>query len=398
MDFPTQVQSTGTRPVTGAIGNFDMRNALYPRRLTMVMWDNAFLLRHGPGGSFEDFDRVLGEAEENGYNCLRLDPMPQWVDLTKPERRLKWADPKRPYMPWNWNSAVDGPVGEWLIEFMEKVNQRRQNYTLSAWWACDENPDLPLLHRPKTHLEAAEVWAEFLRNWKARFGFSGLLYVDIANEVPYFLPGFMARYKEETGFGWSDNARFTGAEIAYLAKELNEAMSALQREFPELRFTASIHGDTRWVEVPLEFDCLDAHFYADADRRWTVRTKFHEYMKHLFTSVDWHADFSQRCQAAHKAVAPMLRARQRSKLSQFAAWSQQRGMPLTTTESWATWYYIDSPDLDWGWLLEWAEWSVEDALEFGMWGWTPHNYCQPQFANWKDTKWHQRLTRKFLNG
>ena len=67
-----------------------------------------------------------------------------------------------------------------------------------------------------------------------------------------------------------------------------------------------------------------------------------------------------------------------------------------TSESWAAWYYYDSPDLDWGWLLEWASWSVEDAIEYKMWGWTPHNYCQPQFANWQDVKWHRRLTEKFL--
>ena len=46
--------------------HYDMRDGLCPRRLTMVMWDNAFLLRHGPGGSFEDFDRVLDEAMERG--------------------------------------------------------------------------------------------------------------------------------------------------------------------------------------------------------------------------------------------------------------------------------------------------------------------------------------------
>ena len=67
-----------------------------------------------------------------------------------------------------------------------------------------------------------------------------------------------------------------------------------------------------------------------------------------------------------------------------------------TSESWAAWYYYDSPDLDWGWLLEWASWSVEDAIEYKMWGWTPHNYCQPQFTNWQDVKWHRRLTEKFL--
>ena len=32
-------------------------------------------------------------------------------------------------------------------------------------------------------------------------------------------------------------------------------------------FTASIHGDLRWLDVPLELDCLDVHFYADADPR-----------------------------------------------------------------------------------------------------------------------------------
>lgn len=29
-------------------------------------------------------------------------------------------------------------------------------------------------------------------------------------------------------------------------------------------------------------------------------------------------------------------------------------MPLTTSESWAFWYYIDSPALYWGWFLDWA--------------------------------------------
>ena len=102
--------------------------------------------------------------------------------------------------------------------------------------------------------------------------------------------------------------------------------------------------------------------------------------------------FSERCTAAHAAVAPMLRSRHARQLANFAAWSNRFGMPLTTSESWASWYYFDSSDLDWGWLLEWAEWSVEDAIEFGMWGWTPHNYVQPQFANWQDVRWHRRLT------
>lgn len=149
--------------------------------------------------------------------------------------------------------------------------------------------------------------------------------------------------------------------------------------------------------MPLQFDCLDVHFYSDVDPRWRDRTRFGEHMQHLFTDASWYKDFSERCMKAQKAVAPMLRATQRAKLASFAAWAEQKGMPLTTSEAWASWYYYDSPDLDWSWLLEWAEWSVEDAIEYRMWGWTPHNYCQPQFANWKDARWHRRLTDRFLS-
>jgi hypothetical protein len=401
MDFPLQFSGSSTGRPASAGGAFDMRSALSPRRLTIVMWDQAFLLRHAPGGSFADYDKVLDETIARGYNTLRLDPMPQLIDLGHPETVIAWPDPQAPYMPWGWNQAGAGPLGQWLIEFMEKVQRRRLNYTLSAWWfnaMSGHWNNLPSAARvPNNHAEGAEIWIAMLREWKRRFGFDGLVYVDLANEVPYFLPGSVERLKQVTGDDWSV-PRFTPLQVAYLDTELNGAMAQLQREFPEVRFTASIHGDLRWLDVPLHFDCLDVHFYADVDPRWRERTRFAEYMPRLFTDASWHKEFSQRCAAAQRAVAPMLRAAQRSKLAAFAAWSEQTGQPLTTSESWASWYYFDSPDLDWGWLLEWAEWSVEDAIEYHMWGWTPHNYCQPQFANWQDALWHRRLTEKFLRG
>lgn len=398
MDFPTQF-SGGIPPNAPKPhpGQWDIREDLTPRRLTLVMWDQCYALRHLPGGSFENYDRVLDEAIERGYNTLRLDPMPQWIDLAQPDKILHWPDPRQPFMPWNWNTAVSGPVGRWIIEFMEKLLQRDLYYTLSAWWFCREDQGPAPRRIPKTHVDAAEMWCDTLVQYRQRFGSDRLVYVDLANEVPYFLPGFLDSLKQHTGAGW-DVSRFTAEQIDFIADDLNSALALLVREFPELRFTASIHGDLRWLEVPLEFDCLDVHFYADADSRWTKRTRFHEYMNILFTEDHWHAEFSERCAKTHAAIAPMLRARQRSKLAAFAAWAKERGMPLTTSESWSSWFYFDSPNLDWGWLLDWASWSVADALEFEMWGWTPHNYCQPQFVNWQDVAWHQKLTRQFLNG
>ena len=37
------------------------------------------------------------------------------------------------------------------------------------------------------------------------------------------------------------------------------------------------------------------------------------------------------------------------------------------------------------------------AIDYKFWGWTPHNYVQPQFANWADAKWHRTLNDRFLN-
>ena len=406
MEFPRQISGPGraTPPLPGP-GLFDMRDWLNPRRLTIVMWDQSYLFRHAAGESFENYDRVLDETIERGYNTLRLDPLPQLIDLAHPETPFQWGDPHWPYMPWAWNKAGEAPLGQWMIDLMEKTLSRGLNYTLSSWWTYAMDGSLPFpagAAVPRTHLEAAELWARLLREWKKRFGFERLIYVDIENETPYFLPGYKNRIKEMTGQSWNgesqeDNGPVLGQGlINFVSGELNTAIAALQREFPELRFTASIHGDERWLDIPLQFDCLDVHFYADIDQRWGSRTRFTDWMPRLYTDAAWHKEFSDRCLAARNAVGPMLRARQRSRLAAFAHWAEQYGMPLTTSESWASWYYFDSPDLDWSWLLEWAEHSVEDAVEFRMWGWTPHNYCHPTFKNWQDVRWHRRLTDRFL--
>jgi len=405
MDYPLQHSGRAGSPFQppASAAGFDMRDWLSPRRLTIVMWDQAFLLRHIPGESFQDFDRVLGQTVERGYNTVRLDPLPQLLDLSHPERVFTWKEPGTPFMPWGQpNRKVEGPVARWLLEFMEKVLRHRLHYTLSAWWftsSSSNNPFPPEARAPGTFAQAAEIWATLLRSWQSRIGFDGLLYVDVVNEMPYFLPGFSERFAKDTGGPWSGpeaTGGFTAEQAQYLAQEINPGLSALQRDFPAVRFTTSIHGDERWRDVPLQMDCMDVHFYADVDPRWRDRTCFGQRMTELFTKDEWHSDFSDRCRATAAAVAPMLRAAQRSRLAAFAELADRRGMPLTTSESWASWYYYDSPKLDWSWLLEWAEWSVEDAIEHRMWGWTPHNYCQPQFVNWGDARWHQRLTDRFL--
>lgn len=180
MDFPLQQSSSAPLHFSVGRDNFDMRNWLTPRRLTVLIWDQAFLMRHAPGEAYADYDRVLDEALERGYNTLRLDPLPQLINLAHPEQCFHWEDPHMPYMPWGWRQAGSGPLGEWLIELMEKVLARGPHYTLSAWWFHNSTtagfPSEAIA--PHTHLEAAELWAKLLRQWQQRFGFERSVYLD----------------------------------------------------------------------------------------------------------------------------------------------------------------------------------------------------------------------------
>ena len=388
MNYPLQDShhSLGSNSKQNTRG-FDMRNELNPKRLTEIMWDFAFLSRHVKGDSFEDYDKVLDEALERGYNTVRIDPLIQVIDLSNPKSHCT-SSPllNQPLNPWDKPQGFSGPAGMWLIEFMEKLRKRDMNYILSSW----NKPINP--GKPANNLsEITNLWLKQLNNWKETFGFEGCIYIDLSNEYPYFLENHLGQSIKEHGERWSPSWN------QFIAHEVNSNLRRLRNAYPELLFTVSLHGDTRWIDLGLELDCMDIHFYADADQRFTDRTNFDVIAQDLFKNESLFSEFSQRCAKSHKAMAPMYRARQRSKLSQFASWSESAGIPLTTSESWASWFYIDHKYMDWGWLLDWAEWSVEDAIDFNMWGWTPHNYCQPQFENWKDVSWHRKLTDKFLN-
>lgn len=404
MEFPNQTPVSLYTPGAYAPsrGTCDMRAYLNPRRLTIVMWDQAFLLRHRPGESFADWDRVLEETVERGYNTLRIDPMPQSIDLSDPDRELTWQDNMGPYMPWCWQRKITCPAGRWLLEFMHKAIRRGLWFILSAWWFTgDVMPATTIV--PRNTMEGAELWAKMLRVLKREVGLERIVYVDFANEMPFFFPGFLQGLRtleRDTGFqGYAVVKEYSDEAKQWLRENLEKPLAALQSEFPELRFTHSIHGDPRWLSVGLSaFDCLDVHFYSDADVRWSVRTRFGELVRdnRMYRDDSGFKDFSDRCAVTYRAMGPMLHARQRSLMRQFSHWAEAFGMPLTCTEGWSSWFYVDHPDLDWGWLLEYSEQAIDDAIALGFWGVTPHNYVQPQFRLWQDKRFHQRLNLRFL--
>ena len=44
--------------------------------LAIAMWDFSWLERRWPGAGYEDWDKVLDELAERGYNAVRIDAYP----------------------------------------------------------------------------------------------------------------------------------------------------------------------------------------------------------------------------------------------------------------------------------------------------------------------------------
>ena len=87
------------------------------------MWDYSWILRHHKFGEFEDWDKVLAELAERGYNAIRIDAMPQFVASTKEGKVInEFRSPKNGWVPSLWGNdfSMNFRPREALQEFLPK--------------------------------------------------------------------------------------------------------------------------------------------------------------------------------------------------------------------------------------------------------------------------------------
>ena len=384
---------------------FDMREYLKPRRLTIAMWDTAYMVRRNTQDPFKDWNQAMEDLKERGYNTVRIDAFPGIIDPVDPDMEFTWPDTNQPFMPWMWLNRYTGKPGRDLIEFIQLANKKGIYLTLSSWWGESRLA-------PSNTLHAAELWCNLLRMIEKEAGFDNILFVDLCNEIPGFLPGYDKALEKASGKTNNDESGDNGHQEAFLApvpgcswnrnqldflkSTLDSSLAASQKEFPELRFTYSMNINPSFEEVGLKsLDVLDIHYFI-TDPRFDKRTRFDDYIS--FVTGENYKDFCRRAIKTIDAVGPMLRQKQRQQLKWGKEYSEKIGAPLVTTEAWASWFYVDHPDLKWEWLLDWCEAAIDDAIEFGLWGMTTNNYAEPHFELWKNIEWHRRLNEKFLRG
>jgi len=158
--------------------------------------------------------------------------------------------------------------------------------------------------KPSSMAEGAEMWATLLADWKKRFGFDRIVYVDIANETPYFFPGLLAQLKKTTGAGFDEYPVFSAEQISFLANEINKALGSCGG----IPGVALHHVDSRRLALAR---CADGTrlprcaFLRRCRPRWTERTRFNEFVEDgIFEKDRWFKEFSERSTKTAASIAP----------------------------------------------------------------------------------------------
>ncbi len=366
-----------------------MAVALWPsliRPLAIAMWDFSWLERRWPGAGYEDWDGVLGQLVERGYDAVRIDPYPHLLAVA-PDR--EWT-----LLPcWNqqdWGSPARTrvTVREPLLEFLRLCRARGVRVGLSSWFRQDVDDVRMQIRSPRDH---AAVWIQTLRVLEqAGLLDENMLYVDLCNEFPLrewapFLPagadGGAFRRDAPEGAAW-----------------MAEAISAVREAYPDLALCFSITSeyDTLLQQDVSFMDLLEPHLWATHFSDFYARVGYHyeKFETRGYENLVANGERLYRSDPDHWARCL------REGVERIAAWSLHAGKPLVTTECWAIVDYKDWPLLDWGWVKELCAVGVDAAAATGRWAaMATSNFCGPQFVGmWRDVGWHRRLTDRIHRG
>ena len=366
------------------------------RPYAITMWDFSWLERRWPGAGYEDWDQVLDELADRGYEAVRIDAYPHLVS----------ADPDRTWtlLPqwteniWGAQSIIEVRVGPELLEFIGRAKAKGIKTALSTWFRQDVDNTRLRIGSPVDH---GSIWVDTLNLINEAGLLDNVLYVDLCNEFPL---------RVWAPFVYPDKGAENGAETVLPADlprrspELTEWMATsiatVRRAYPNLDYTFSFSSQYRdWDQQDVSaLDFLEPHLWMASDEV----SDFYEVVGY---------DFNAFSPVGMNNVVKYARNQYRSNAERYdralfdgidnlVRWSVASARGLVTTECWSVVDYKDWPGLDWTWVDDLNARAVEVASATGRWmGIATSNFTGPQFVGlWRKVEWHRRLTSIIRNG
>lgn len=210
--------------------------------LAIAMWDVSWLERRWPGAGYEDWDTILNELKERGYDAVRIDAYPHFVaENPDAERELLplWSE-----HPWGATLRTIIKIKPYLNEFIAKCKEHDVGVGLSTWFRQDVDDIRMKITSAQDH---ANVWKKTLRMIDAAGLLDSILYVDLCNEWPFeeWAPFFKNEAYSNLKSWSKDKISIQGLPLVnnwHTEKSIawmEEAISELRSEWPDIPYCFS---------------------------------------------------------------------------------------------------------------------------------------------------------------
>lgn len=367
---------------------------------SIAMWEYSWLTqRAGRQDEYRNWDKVLDEAVERGYDCLRIDIQPHCLARDRDGRvheHITFLPIDRNFM-WGHHEEVTVNPTKDVICFLQKMKDRNLLAGLSSWYLDDTKHLKKQLDSP---MEYARIWIETLNLIKERGLDDIIVWVDICNEFP--------------AYGWSPTPfrQITGSNLfspkiynkkwpAEGLKRLNEyyrlTIELIKNIHPEFKYTFSsqFEVDPNVYKADLKpLDLLDPHIWVTDDPKWNRKS---HYMAAI--TKPYPEGLLKHVKAAEKLYKKDKKATMDILNKRITLWgkkAQELGIPIITTEGWVTVFYEDLSHNgflgEWEWVKELTEKAIIAAINNGWTGICTSNFAEPHFEGlWFDIEWHKKM-------
>ena len=377
-----------------------------------AMWDFSWLVRRtGDEAEYEDWDKVLDELAERGYNCIRMYAFPHLVAKGRDGRLVEQFTilPQRDDFMWGNHNPVQVEPRTALVEFIEKAAERGIYVGLSSWYNRDTLDRFDMIQSPQ---DFARMWLETLDLLNEAGLHDRIVWVDICNEFPLsrWAPGPYADIFRSKRLGdlWmvrNLTRRWDEGVKQRIKSYFDGAIAPVRERYPDLKYTFSFQaiGSRQIQQIDISsFDVAEVHIWVSDYMKGMVATGqllTHIGFPHYPRNVKIHARrIASLYPKNREEYIRMLEAR----IEFWAEWGKKNSVPLFTTEAWGPINYDDitpgGTGGEWEWVKDIAEQGVRMASERGWKGMCTSNFCQPHFRGmWADIGWHKRMTDLILH-
>jgi hypothetical protein len=351
--------------------------------IAITMWDFSWLERRWPNAGYENWDLILDELLERGYNAVRIDAYPHLV-AASPTREWDLL-PCWNTQDWGAPARITVRVQPNLNTFIQLCADKGVRVALSTWCRRDSSQRRALITTPE---QFAAAWCATLNTIAEAGLLKTILYVDLCNEWthPEWAPVFHNPEPYRQG-EWDSPPSLDW---------MRRALVGVRVQFPGIPLTFSTNSrPERFGEVDASFlDFLEPHLWIPS----ADGSDFYARVGYNFEAFDprGYENLASRGEAIYRSNPEHWLGLLRKNIDRIAQASRQANRICITTEGWSMVDYKDWPMLDWGWVKEGCAEGVRAAVATGRWaGMCTSNFCGPQFRGmWRDVAWHQKLTKE----